>query len=69
MNQTEMILQYMRDYGSITPIDALREFGVMRLGARICDLKDEGVSIRSERETNVNRYGKKVNYARYFLEE
>lgn len=69
MNQTEMILQYTRDYGSITPIDALREFGVMRLGARICDLKDDGGSIRSERETNTNRYGKKINYARYFLEE
>lgn len=32
-SQTEMILLYLQTHGAITPLDALREFGCMRLGA------------------------------------
>ena len=39
MTQCEKILDYMRSNGSITPLDALREFGCMRLASRINDLK------------------------------
>lgn len=65
MTQTDMILRYMQETGSITPWEALREFGCMRLGARIYDLKRRGVDIRSELVTDRNRYGKAVSYARY----
>lgn len=37
--QKEMILEYMELYGSITPQEALRAIGSMRLGARIWDLR------------------------------
>lgn len=65
--QKEMILQYMKDNGSITPVDALREFGCMRLAPRISDLKDDGVEIETVPEFSKNRYGVKVRYARYVL--
>lgn len=65
MTQSDMILRYMQETGSITPWEALREFGCMRLGARIYDLKRRGVDIRSELVTDRNRYGKTVSYARY----
>ena len=32
MTQCEKILDYMRSNGSITPLDALREFGCMKVG-------------------------------------
>ena len=67
MTQCEMILHYMETEGAITPLDAMREFGCMRLGARIADLKERGYHIISGRETAKNRYGKKVRYARYHL--
>lgn len=67
--QREMILRYMRDFGSITPLDALREFGCMRLGARIYDLKRHGHQINSTMDSSVNRYGHRVRYARYSLLE
>lgn len=68
-SQKQMILRYMREEGSITPLDAIREFGCLRLGARIWDLKNQdGVPIKSEMETHKNRYGKSVQYARYSLE-
>lgn len=67
--QTDRVFQYLRDTGSITPLDALREFGCMRLGARIWELRNErGVAIRTEYETKKNRYGDTTTYARYVLE-
>lgn len=69
MTQADRILRHLRDYGSITPVDALREYGCMRLGARIYDLKRQGHHIISERETALNRYGEKTSFARYRMGE
>ena len=65
MTQCDMILRYMEEEGSITPWEAMREFGCMRLGARIYDLRRRGVSVTRELVTGKNRYGKSVSYARY----
>lgn len=46
--QTEQILARLRTGRSITPIDALREYGCFRLGARVYDLKQDGHNIVSE---------------------
>lgn len=69
MNQEQRILNYMKDFGSITPLDAMREFGIMRLASRISDLKKRGYKISREFEKSVNRYGEHTKYARYKLEE
>lgn len=69
MKQTERILQYMRDFGSITQLEAIRDISCMRLGARIFDLKREGYAIEKEMETSKNRYGEDTSYARYRLVE
>lgn len=67
MNQKSMILRYMADNGSITPVDAMREFGCMRLAARIADIKADGYEIVKAMENSTNRYGDAVRYARYSL--
>ena len=69
MNQEQRVLNYMKDFGSITPLDAMREFGIMRLASRISDLKKRGYKISKEFEKSVNRYGEHTKYARYKLEE
>lgn len=69
MTQTERILNHLRECGSITPLDALKEYGCMRLGARIYDLKRAGYQIESRIESRKNRYGERVTYARYSLKE
>ena len=69
MSQNEKILDYIKDTGSITPLDALREFGCMRLSARIFDLKRDGHKITVEKKNTKNRYGEPVSYAVYKLEE
>ena len=67
LTQSMKILKYMMDFGSITPIEALKDLGVMRLGARIYDLEKQGFVILHERESGKNRYGEKTSYARYRL--
>ena len=67
MTQEDMILRYMQDTGSITPVDAMREFGCMRLGARIFDLRRRGIEIDTALERGTNRYGGNTQYARYSL--
>lgn len=68
MTQTTRILNYMETEGSITQLDALKEFGCMRLASRISELRRAGVPIKRTMEASKNRYGEKVYYARYSLE-
>jgi hypothetical protein len=67
--QNERIITYMRDFGSITQLEALRDLGVMRLASRISDLRKKGWSIISKVEAVENRYGEKCRIKRYSLEE
>ena len=52
MKQAERVLKYMRDFGSITQLEAMKDLGCMRLGARVYDLKREGYNIRRDMETS-----------------
>lgn len=69
MTQCEMIQRHLIEFGSITPGTALEEYGCFRLSARIADLKAMGMNIITESETRKNRFGKKVRYARYRIEQ
>lgn len=69
MTQTERVQQYMRDFGSITQLDAIRDLGVMWLASRINDMKRQGVRVVKTMESAKNRYGEKTSYARYRLAE
>lgn len=61
MSQNEIILSHLKR-SSITPLQALDVYGVMRLAARIADLRSAGNLIATE---TVKRGTKK--YARYHL--
>lgn len=67
MTQCERILRHMQDYGSITQAEAITEYGIYRLGARIWDLKAQGVPIRSETVSGKNRYGEHTSFSRYSI--
>lgn len=67
--QNQRILDYIRDFGSITQLEALRDLGVMRLASRISDLRRKGYNIVSERETVKNRYGETCHPKRYSIKE
>lgn len=67
MTQSERVLAYIEQFGSITQLDALRDLGVMRLASRISDLKKQGYPIESKTETVQNRYQEKTFIKRYSL--
>lgn len=65
--QCDRILQYIDENGSITQLQALKEFGCMRLASRMSDLKKRGYPVEMRMETAKNRYGESVRYARYSI--
>ena len=67
MTQCERILRHLNDHGSITSLEAMSEYGIMRLASRITDLKGMGYAIRSERVTGKNRYNETTSYSIYRL--
>ena len=69
MTQGDRIIQYMRDFGSISALEAMRDLGVMRLASRISELKQAGADIEVTMEATKNRYGEIARYARYRLKE
>ena len=51
-SQNKMIKKHLEKGQPITPIDALNMFGCFRLGARIHDLKEQGLPIITEMVSN-----------------
>lgn len=67
--QCDRILQHMRDFGSISSLEAMSDYGIMRLASRINDLKRQGYSITSETKTSKNRYNETTHFSVYSLVE
>lgn len=66
--QDEIILEYLQtNANGITQIEATSKFGFTRLSAIIHRLRKAEYKINAERESNINRYRRKVNYVRYYL--
>ena len=70
-SQKVKILAYMflHEEG-ITPIEALNEFGCMRLGARIWELKHKHqIPVEKKDEVVVTKDGTTKRYARYYIKK
>ncbi len=65
--QCDRVIQYMRDFGSITSAQAMVDLGVYRLSARISELKSNGWEIERKMIKQLNRYGETVYFAEYTL--
>ena len=65
MSQKDRIRKYLDDFGSITPLEAMKDLGIMRLSPRIMELNREGEKIVRDTECSINRYGVLTRYARY----
>ena len=65
MTQRDKIRKYLDEHGSITPLDAMREFGIMRLASRISEMVKAGEKITKTIVSDKNRYGDTVHYAKY----
>jgi hypothetical protein len=66
--QCDRILRHLKDFGSITSLEAISEYGILRLASRIADIKRRGVKITRDTVRGVNRYGEATHYAVYSLQ-
>jgi hypothetical protein len=69
MTQREAILQYIEEFGSITPMQAFADLGITKLATRISEMRKDGWKFKIETVTVKNRYGNSVSYAKYSFEE
>ena len=69
LTQCERILRHLNDFGSITSLTAMSEYGIYRLASRISDLKKQGYKFTVDFGKGKNRYGESTHYAIYRLKE
>ena len=67
--QKQLILDYIADFGSITPMEAYSDLGITKLATRISEMRREGTEFKIETIKSKNRYGKATRYARYSFPE
>ena len=65
--QQAAVLNYIKQHGSITSMDAFEHLGVTRLSAVVYNLKNKGYDIVSEPEQVKTRYGATATISRYSL--
>jgi len=63
MTQKAHIINHLKKHQTITPLQALRLYGCMRLASRINELRDAGWRITTKTEKRNRK-----RYARYVLE-
>lgn len=67
ITQKDRIINYIRQFGSITSWEAYQYLGIMQLGARIDQLKKEGYEFTTEWVKKKNRFGEDVSFKKYYL--
>ena len=66
-SQKKKVLRHLETFGSIDPVQALQEYGVFRLAARIDELRRDAYEIETHLVKTVNRFGEDVRFGRYVL--
>jgi len=61
--QYQRILEHLQSGGKITPLQAFEKFGCLRLGARIYEMKQNGIPIK----TDMIKVGNHKKVARYSI--
>lgn len=67
LTQREIILMHLEQRGPLSARQAMHDYGVMRLAARIEELRRAGHPIRSHWVSVWNRYGDEVAVVEYAL--
>ena len=67
MTQGEMIINYINEFRSITPMQAFADLGITKLATRVSEMKKAGVQFEQQMVSSKNRYGKNVSYMQYKL--
>lgn len=68
--QKVRIIKYIKEFGSINPMQAFMDLGITKLSTRIGELEREnGYSFKREKGKGKNRYGEICYFTIYKLEK
>ena len=67
--QENMILDYIKQHGSITNLQAVLDLGVAQCPARIWGLKRRGIKIATRKKQVVDRYNQTKTIVEYYIKE
>lgn len=68
MTQSERVLSYIMEKGSITQLEAINDLGITRLSARAYDIQNKmGIPLKTENVHVKNRFGETCVVTRYSL--
>lgn len=67
VTQKQRILDYVKEFGSITRRESFLDLGIVELSSRIGELESMGYRFDRKTETSKNRFGEDVSYTRYSL--
>lgn len=68
-SQINDVINHLREYKSITSLEAIKKYGATRLSGIIYVLRDRGFVISTEIIYKKNKYGNMTRYAVYHLIE
>ena len=69
MTTKERVLNYIKEFGSITTLDSIRDLGYTRLSDGIYRLQKDGIPIKDRIEHGKNRWGEDTIFKRYYIDE
>lgn len=69
MTQHQRVIQYIKQFGSITPMQAFADLGITKLATRISEMRKSGMEFKIEMIQGKNRFEEPVRYARYSFPE
>ena len=69
MTQRDAIIEYITEFGSITPMQAFSDLGITKLATRISEMRKDGWTFKIETVKKKNRYGKPVYFCKYSFAE
>jgi hypothetical protein len=68
MNQKQRILEWLQGGNSLTRLNSWDQLGCLEAPARISELRQEGIPIRTEMRTVTNKFGDRVRIAVWYLD-
>lgn len=66
-SQNQMVLEHLREHGTINLVTAYNDYGIAALHSRISNLRQQGHEIEKIVSTKKNRFGKTINVYDYRL--
>lgn len=67
MTQKERLLEHLKLFNRVNPLEALTKLGIYRLSAVVFDLRKEGHKIETNRKSVQNQFGEECIVAEYVL--